>query len=722
MKVFSFILIVCDMLRHLFCFLILASPLLAMQDLASLMCDLEAVRYWDQFVDIPFPHTFNHQLQTGYFTTPSAHMGTAGELGFGVGSVSPYTVIAGRIQLFDHLELTGNYHIFREVDDPVLSQYGFGNFARRSASVKVGLITPQETLYQMPGIAVGVDDFMGDKSFFNIYGVATQIFYEEGLELSVGWGTGRYTGGPSRGFFGAVSWFPFFQHCHFLRNLSIVGELDPIDYKNPHREPHPCGRKSNFPINAGVKYNIASLFYLSASYIRGREWAFFGAINYNIGACKGLLPRTCDPPPFQGLNTSPLGPCRPEEQLAIEFQEAFCEQGFYLTKAAIEYCTEGKKRLWLWVVNRLYRQECRAKREIDRIVAHLAPANFTEVIVITEAMGFPVQSYRYSLPFLSAYLEDNIGDYAFCLLTYRQDPCRPAQAIPLLCCPNDLYRIRVTPRYETFFGSAKGKFKYDIGVRAAIEGFLAGRVFYELELSYTLYSTIRHIADLDRFNPSQLPNVNSDYVNYRQFGRFSTEKAYLQKGWYLGRSFYSRASAGYFQVNYAGVAGEVLWYPACSWIALGWEGALLRKRDYTGLGFQSRLRELDGFTPTYHSYTLLSQCFFDFYFDIQEWCVSSKISLGKFLADDVGGRFEVCRYFDNGLRLSFWVALTNAHDVMHGKVYFDRGVAIEVPLDLFLKHSCRRIWNYGLAAWLRDAGARTGTGRSLYETIYRERC
>ncbi len=58
---------------------------------------------------------------------------------------------------------------------------------------------------------------------------------------------------------------------------------------------------------------------------------------------------------------------------------------------------------------------------------------------------------------------------------------------------------------------------------------------------------------------------------------------------------------------------------------------------------------------------------------------------------------------------------------MHGDNYFDRGIALEIPFDLFFRRSSRRVWNSAMASWLRDAGYMTTTGIPLFETINRER-
>ena len=54
----------------------------------------------------------------------------------------------------------------------------------------------------------------------------------------------------------------------------------------------------------------------------------------------------------------------------------------------------------------------------------------------------------------------------------------------------------------------------------------------------------------------------------------------------MGRGWFSRLAAGYFEVAYAGIAAEALYYPVQSNWAIGFELAGFRKRSYFGMGFQ----------------------------------------------------------------------------------------------------------------------------------------
>lgn len=704
------------MLRHALLSLCFACGLLQGFDALPLFHDLETVRQIDAELCSRFPLTYNHQLMTGAFVTPSARMADIGLVNIGGAYAPPYGIWSGRFQPFRHLAFSANYRLFCGVDDPEMGKEGFGSFADRGANVKWSLINPEDSGYRLPGIAIGVEDFLGTRRFLNTFIVGTQVLVDYGLEGSFGWGGGRYTHGPTRGFFGSLTWFPW-QSCRpSLRGFALAGEVDPIDYTHPEREPHPDGQTSRFPLNLGAKYALGDLINLSGSWIRGEAFAFAGSVNYNWGKSTGLLPKLKDPPLYScPVDHEPVSVYRPASVMIQGLGQALECQGFRLLQ--VNQCNQC---LTLMILNQTYRQECMVRRRLQHVLGALWPENIEKMTVILTAYGVPCQQYTYERDLLQRYCMGRVNLYEFDLLTPRAPACPPPGRV-LYRRRLDPWRVRPFPRLETFWGSASGKFKYDLGFGSTLEGFLPGAVYYELGLSVTAASSLRDVGDFDRFHPSQLPNVLTDYVRYRQEGTFSVDRAYVQKNWNVCGQTFAKGAAGYFQVNYAGVAGELLWYPVNSVVALGVEGAALKKRRYHGLGFQSSLRHFDGRTPVYSPYSLLSQYFFNLYVDFPQFKLAGRASVGQFLAYDRGVRLEATRYFESGLRVTGWITITDAADIMHGARYFNRGIAVALPLDLFCRRSGRRFWNYGLAAWLRDAGAFIVPGRPLFEVINEER-
>ena len=68
---------------------------------SNLLQDLMIVNYWNNRLNEKFPVTYNHLLEGGYFSMPSARMGPEGELAVGYGYVHPYIHYNLKFQLAD---------------------------------------------------------------------------------------------------------------------------------------------------------------------------------------------------------------------------------------------------------------------------------------------------------------------------------------------------------------------------------------------------------------------------------------------------------------------------------------------------------------------------------------------------------------------------------------------------------------------------------------------
>ncbi len=217
---------------------------------SNLMQDLLMVNYLDKRLKDKFPVFYDHLLQGGYFSMPSARMGEEGEASMGWAWVPPYYQYNLKVQLVDFLEVSGSYRVFRGIDDPVLTPLGFGDYSDKGANIKLSLFKPEDSRYQIPGLAIGLEDFMGTSSFKAYYAVLTQVFINYNLEVSLGYGSHRI-----RKWFGGLSWMPF-RHSSYkhLHNLALVLEYDAIPYEDEMIEKHPKGRKRKSPLNFGIKY------------------------------------------------------------------------------------------------------------------------------------------------------------------------------------------------------------------------------------------------------------------------------------------------------------------------------------------------------------------------------------------------------------------------------------------------------------------------------------
>lgn len=674
------------------------------------------------------PVTYDFYQQGGYFNMPSARMGQAGEVGFGFSHVHHYKNYSLRAQLFERLEVSGSYRVFEGVDDPVLTPLGFGDLSDKGANLKLALLLPEESDYKLPGLAIGLQDFIGTKNFLAKYIVLTQIFLNHNLEVSLGYGTNRI-----KKWFGGILWMPFRQsQNHYLKEIAFVAEYDATPYKNPEIEKHPRGRVKNSPINIGLKYRLWDQFDFAVSYIKGHTVAYSVSTFYNFGNTKGFIPKIDTPLPYSApIIVEPIGALRPSFILSQELVYAFRQQGFEITEIWLtdhDECNCAQKTLWVRMVNGIFRSEYDVREQLDYLLAGLIPCDIEKVTVVIESdFGFPVQEYHYNMNYVRDFGNGEMGPHELNLITPMSEVSYPNQWCDLEIYKNnrDCFNIEVLPKTHSFFGSSKGKFKYSLGLNAGFNGFLPGNIYYSTLFGYNILSNLHHISPTDRLNPSHLIQVRTDIIRYFRQECITVDEAYLQKIWNLGKGWYSRVSLGLFEEEYGGLAGQFLYCPVNKPFAIGLEGALLGKRTLNGIGFTNKIRKLkflpNGAFILTHKKFIGSQFFLNFYYDWKWLNIRFKLMAGKFLANDWGTRFELSRKFESGLTISIWYTLTNGHDIINGSVYHDKGIAFSMPLDIFYTCYDRDYWHYGLSAWLRDVGATAYTGRDLYYLIQEER-
>ncbi len=683
----------------------------------NLMRDLLIVDYWNKQNNQSFPVFYNNILSGGYFNMPSARMGCEGEIGAGYAKVPPYRNYNLRLQLLDRLEITGSYRIFKGVEDPILSPLGFGDLSDKGANVKLAIFKPEDSGYMLPGIAIGLEDFMGTKGFMARYIVMTKVFLKCNLELSLGYGTHRI-----KGFFGGVNLMPFRRtYFEFLHDLSLSAEYDATPYEDPEIERHPKGRIKNSPFNYGLKYRLFDRLDFSVSRIRGNAWSWSISTFYNFGNTKGFLPKIDDALTIKGpFNNAPLGVLRDENIMVQEFRTAMSLQGFDLLEVAIyedEFC---RQTLRFRIDNLKYSSENVVRERLNNMLAYLVPDNIDQVVVVMDEKGLPIHEYRYNMDYVRNFAAEKMCAFELKVLTPLKEVNFNSDCKTLLYRTRDLINFEVLPKTHSFFGSSKGKFKYALGLNAGFNGFLPGDCYYSVLIGYTFLSNLGDLTGVDRLNPSQLINVRTDIIRYYQQKGITFDEAYLQKNWNLGKGFFTKLSLGYFEEAYGGIGSELLYYPINSPWAFGISGAVLKKRTYNGLGFTNKIRKLHGFHVTHRRF-LGTQAFFNLYYNWLDAGVDFKISAGKFLANDLGVRYELTRHFPSGLRVSVWYAHTNGHDRINDKTYYDKGVAFSMPLDIFYTHSDRDRWRYGLSAWLRDVAVASTTGDDLYNLIFEAR-
>ena len=161
--------------------------------------------------------------------------------------------------------------------------------------------------------------------------------------------------------------------------------------------------------------------------------------------------------------------------------------------------------------------------------------------------------------------------------------------------------------------------------------------------------------------------MRTEVVKYLTEGETGLESLFIEGRDTFGRSLHYRAFGGYLETMYAGVGGELLFWPTSSRVAMGVSMAYVKKRDFNRrLG----LREFDSATGHLSAYWASPFYNYDF-----------AVHAGRFLAGDVGASFEVRRTFRNGWQVGIWASFTDISSERFGEGSFDKGFYFEIPLD-----------------------------------------
>ena len=153
---------------------------------------------------------------------------------------------------------------------------------------------------------------------------------------------------------------------------------------------------------------------------------------------------------------------------------------------------------------------------------------------------------------------------------------------------------------------------------------------------------------------------------------------------------YFRMEAGMLETEYGGVDAEAaipLWNGR---ILAGGSGSFVRKRSP-----DDPVRFLG--SENYHTALLLGRL------NVPEIDASIDVKVGRFLAGDRGVRVEVSKFI-RGVTLSAWYSDTDTSMFTdpYNNGYHDKGIAVSIPIRLFIGRDSQTTYKYALSPWTRD--------------------
>ena len=248
---------------------------------------------------------------------------------------------------------------------------------------------------------------------------------------------------------------------------------------------------------------------------------------------------------------------------------------------------------------------------------------------------------------------------------------------------------------------------------AAREGFLKAAILFENNSEYLFRDNLIFSSNLkyslwDNFEDLTIPPRNTYPAQVR-----SDVKDYLRgfnDGVVIGRAqidFYKSLktnhhlmlSAGILEEMFIGAGFEYLYFPSDKDFAIGFEVFEVQKRDYKLQFGTLDYKNTSGHVNFYHrNYKLIP-------FD-------TKISIGEYLAGDVGGTIQFSRSYKNGVEYGVFATFTDVSSEQFGEGSFDKGIFFNVPIfSNFINYSWRPL--------TKDPGAKLTRSNTLHDLLIR---
>lgn len=227
----------------------------------------------------------------------------------------------------------------------------------------------------------------------------------------------------------------------------------------------------------------------------------------------------------------------------------------------------------------------------------------------------------------------------------------------------------ISPNIRNYFAAREGFVFSGLLLEDNMEIIFKENIIFLANLKYSIVDNFDelYVPARDTF-PNQVRSDNKDYLNQMGnqlvLGRF--ELNYFNS---LDRKHFFQARAGIFEEMYGGYGFEYLFQPEGSIFSIGAEVHKIKKRDYkmnfNFMDYENTLLRLNyQITDPKSKYRF-------------------KVSVGEYLAGDVGYTFEIGRRLDNGIEFSGFFTRTDVTKSQFGEGSFDKGIRFKIPFNLF---------------------------------------
>ena len=652
--------------------------------------------------------------QTGLINMPDARIEPDGTLRFGTSYFRPYLPIWSSITLLPRLEFSGRYTIIRGLNGGLGK--GFGDFKDKAFDVKALLLKEDGWL---PAFSLGYQDFTGTGVFSAKYGVLSK--HLGSADYTLGYGTDRIDG-----LFGGVR-----QRVPWVRNLSLVLEYDANDYRNDFRADESGADDRDGGWTYGMEY----------------QWGWLGAqlstdgddVGVNTWVSiplekKEFVPKIHEPAPWtRDTPKVSIDRWMADTGYAVRLARALHERDYRNIRLGFNGYTLSAS-----LTNTRISQTGRAVGRAARILLALGPVGTKSIRITYTEKGLPALTYHFSdtrklqryfdgllsRAQLDHYLEIRYAEPGSVRELTTASLDIPADDQPALYEDikrtdeghflsfrrdgEDLSSFQIVPfNLSWFFNDPNGAARYRLYTAINYTHQLSTGLFFDSGVEVTLDENVSNVSQKSN---SRLTHVRSDIAEYLQGGgRVKLNRLMLNQYFQPRERVYARASAGIYELMFAGAGGQVLYLPVRGNWATDLSVDWLRQRSTDDMfGFRD-----------YDTVTALGAL----HYRLPGWGLTATVRAGRFLARDKGARVEIKRRFRSGITLGGWYTVTDGNDKTPpgspGDPYFDKGIFASIPLESMLTKDTRSRAELSIRPWTRDVGQMVVSPGDLYTLFER---
>lgn len=468
-------------------------------------------------------------------------------------------------------------------------------------------------------------------------------------------------------------------------------EYEGNDYQH---EPQNNNQVQDSPINLGFVFKAGDSVDLSAAWERGNT-AMFGITLHTNFATRKAPVKSFDPKPEAVPEFKPT--VAPEDVQWAGVAERLRNNAGYrvqrITQRDSELVVYGEQDRYFYTPKAVGR----ASRILDNSVDD-------------KIDWFTVVDTRYSLPIEEVSLPRD---------TFREvvQEDRPVEdlrrvtemTVPLPRQEKTLYERKLNPLtyglglgYKQNMGGPDGFLLYQFSADLTAEY----RFQPDLWWSGTLSANLANNFDKFTYDaPSGLPRVRTDLRKYATTSDVTMPTFQMNKVKQLDEDLYGMLYGGYLESMFAGVGAEALYRPMGERWAVGVDTNWVQQRDFNqGFG----LRDYNTITG---NATLYYRSSFE--------DILGALSVGRYLAKDIGVTLDLSREFNNGVRFGGWVTVTDATKEEYGEGSFGKGIYFSIPFDEMMVKSTTGRANMVWSPLTRDGGAALSRSYSLYSLTER---